>query len=72
VVRHIESERERIKQNTLEMLQMINLNSILKHDVNGHPLQNAPHLKKQNLFEFWKKYFTNAAASALELTHLPG
>ncbi len=105
----------------LEMLQMVNLNSIKRHDVDGpkqlivlsdllqnskplsmyksipnfdsfnqtsyaqktrvnfegvdvkvHLLQNMPDLQKQNLFEFWKKYFLNSNATTFELTPLPG
>jgi hypothetical protein len=29
-------------------------------------------LQKQNLFEFWKKYFLNSGASKFELIALPG
>lgn len=105
----------------LEMIQMVNLNSIQRHNVDGpkhlivlsdllqnskplsmyksvptfetfnatsyaqkvksnfegvdikvHLLQNAPHLQKQNLFDFWKKYFENSGASSFELMLLPG
>ena len=105
----------------LEMLQMVNLNSLQKHDVKGpkqlivlsdllqnskqlsmykstpdfeafnatayaqktkvnfegveikvHLLQNAPQLQKQNLFDFWKNYFSNSGAAKFELTALPG
>jgi hypothetical protein len=105
----------------LEMLQMVNLNSIQRHAVDGpkqlivlsdllqnskslsmyksvpnfetfnltdyaqktrvnfdgveikiHLLQNVPQLQKQNLFDFWKKYFVNSKATAFELTPLPG
>jgi hypothetical protein len=41
-------------------------------DIKVHLLQNAPHLQKQNLFEFWKKYFLNSGASKFELIALPG
>jgi hypothetical protein len=41
-------------------------------DIKVHLLQNAPQLQKQNLFEFWKKYFSNSGASKFELTVLPG
>lgn len=105
----------------LEMVQMVNLNSILRHNVDGpkqlivlsdllqnskqlnmyksvpnfetfsstsyaqkvksnlkdveikvHLLQNAPHLQKHNLFEFWEKYFENSGATSFELIPLPG
>lgn len=105
----------------LEMIQMVNLNSIQRHNVDGpkqlivlsdllqnskqlsmykavpsfeafnttsyaqkvksnfqgvevkvHLLQNAPHLQKQNLFDFWGKYFENSGASKFELLLLPG
>jgi hypothetical protein len=105
----------------LEMLQMVNLNSLQKHDVDGpkqlivlsdllqnskhlsmyksmpdfdvfnatayaqktkvnfegveikvHLLQNVPQLQKQNLFDFWKKYFSNSGATQFELIALPG
>jgi hypothetical protein len=41
-------------------------------EIKVHLLQNAPQLQKQNLFEFWKKYFSNSGASKFELTALPG
>lgn len=105
----------------LEMIQMVNLNSIQRHNVDGpkqlivlsdllqnskllsmyksvptfeafnatsyaqkvksnfegieikvHLLQNAPNLQKQNLFEFWKKYFESSGATTYELQLLPG
>jgi hypothetical protein len=105
----------------LEMLQMVNLNSLLKHNVDGpkqlivlsdllqnsaqlsmyksipnfdtfnatayaqktnanfdgidvkvHLLQNVPQLQKQNLIEFWNKYFLNSGSSSFELKRLPG
>lgn len=105
----------------LEMIQMVNLNSIQRHNVDGpkqlivlsdllqnskllsmyksvptfeafnttsyaqkvksnfegveikvHLLQNAPNLQKQNLFDFWKKYFESSGATTYELQLLPG
>jgi len=105
----------------LEMIQMVNLNSIQRHNVDGpkqlivlsdllqnskqlsmykavptfetfnatgyaqkvkssfdgvdikvHLLQNVPNLQKQNLFDFWQKYFENSGASNFELILLPG
>ena len=41
-------------------------------DIKVHLLQNAPQLQKQNLFDFWKSYFSNSGASTFELTALPG
>lgn len=105
----------------LEMVQMVNLNSIQRHHVDGpkqliilsdllqhnkqlsmyrsvptfeafnatsysqkvksnfqgveikvHLLQNTPNIQKQNLFDFWKKYFENSEAAKFELMRLPG
>ena len=41
-------------------------------DIKVHLLQNAPQLQKQNLFDFWKNYFSNSGAVKFELTALPG
>lgn len=105
----------------LEMLQMVNLNSLQRHNVDGPKqlivlsdllqnskqlsmyksvpnfesfdqtgyalktksnfagidvkvqlLQNAPQLQKQNLFDFWEKYFNKAGAASYERHALPG